>query len=42
MEFMSFSLFKNLMANPARAMADLRGEYPWFSDNKALLIGQLS
>lgn len=40
MEFMSFSLFKNLMANPARAMADLRGEYPWFSDNKALLIGQ--
>lgn len=39
-EYMSFSLYKNLKANPARALADLREEYPWFEDNKALLIGQ--
>lgn len=38
-EYMSFSLFKNFLANPARAMADLKDEYPWFDDNKALLVG---
>lgn len=37
--YMSFSRFKNFLSNPARALADLKGEYDWFSDNKALLIG---
>ena len=37
--YMSFSQFKNFLSNPARALADLKGEYAWFSDNKALLIG---
>lgn len=38
-QYMSFSLYKNFMANPARALADMRDEYPWFKDNKALLVG---
>lgn len=38
-EFMSFSLFKNFDTNPARALADLNGEYPWFDNDTALLVG---
>lgn len=39
-EYMSFSVYKMFLSNPARALADLKGEYNWFTDNKALLIGQ--
>lgn len=38
-QYLSFSSFKNFISNPARALADLNGEYPWFDDDKALLIG---
>lgn len=39
MEFMSMSTFKNFLTNPMRALADIKGEYPWFEDDKALLVG---
>lgn len=38
-EYMSFSIYKNFMHNPARALADLRNEYPWFKDETPLLVG---
>lgn len=33
-EYMSFSQFKNFLANPARAMADLKEQFLWFDDHK--------
>ena len=38
-EYMSFSTFKNFLANPARALADYKGEFDWFTDKTALLVG---
>lgn len=50
-QYLSFTYLKSFMQNPARAMADLRGEFLWFDDKhynsidderpeaKALLIG---
>lgn len=38
-QYLSFSIFKQFLANPARAAADLSGEYPWFDDETALLVG---
>lgn len=38
-QYLSFSSFKNFISNPARALADLNDEYPWFDDDTALLVG---
>lgn len=38
-QYMSFSIFKNFLQNEAAALADLKGEYKWFDNDTALLMG---
>lgn len=38
-QYMSFSIFKNFLQNEAAALADLKGEYKWFDNDTALLVG---
>lgn len=38
-QYMSFSIFKNFLINPAAALASLNGEYEWFENKTPLLVG---
>lgn len=38
-QYMSFSVFKNFLINPAAALASIKGEYEWFENKTPLLVG---